>query len=337
MINYSVSDLREAVELHGTQAKAAEALGISQGTISLKLANNSEPEEPTFIEYPPLPDDDMDVEQYIKMCEDRFKKDHALQQAKRWMPYKVNSNEPIGIMWFGDPHLDDNGCNWPLLRRHIDICKNTPGIYGANIGDTTNNWVGRLMRLFAEQDASQKTARRLAKWFLTECGVNWLIWIMGNHDAWNDGDSILKLMNVNHVPMEDWGAKFKLVFPNGLEIKINAAHDHKGHSQYNPLHAQQKAYLWGDVAHLFIAGHKHNWALMQQEDPERGYTHWFARARGYKFIDHFAQVHGFPEQQEGAAILVVIDPEASTKSGQMICFSDVEKGAEFLTYLRSKK
>ena len=322
------------------QSEAARSLGWSRPTFCrrLKLSQNSgyKLSISKEVEFPTLPEDDISIEEQLDIMESRFKREHEYQQAKKWMSYKVNIDGPIGIMWFGDPHIDDNGCNIPLLRKHIKICNDTVALYGANIGDTTNNWVGRLMRLFADQDTSQKTAQRLAKWFLLESGVDWILWLMGNHDLWNEGDVILRGMNIHKIPIEDWGAKFKLVFPNGVEIKINAAHDHKGISQFNPLHGQQKAYLWGEPAHLFIAGHRHNWACMHQEDPEKGFTYWMARARGYKYIDHFSQIHGFPIQQEGAAILTVIDPYADTEAGKMYCFADVEKGAKFLTFLRAE-
>src|SRR3546814_1021767 len=50
--------------------------------------------------------------------------------------------KPYGIIAFGDTHLDDDGANIPLLRQHLEIASR-PGVYGLNIGDSTNNWVGR--------------------------------------------------------------------------------------------------------------------------------------------------------------------------------------------------
>jgi len=62
----------------------------------------------------------------------------------------------MALLIFGDPHLDDNYCNWDVLTEHIDIAASHPRIFGMNIGDSHNNWVGRLMRLYAEQDTSRK-------------------------------------------------------------------------------------------------------------------------------------------------------------------------------------
>ena len=287
-----------------------------------------------MISFPDIPSDDVPIEEVIGMMSKRFEKRNEAYSAKKWMPFNVASNEPIGICWFGDPHLDDDGCNWPLLQKDIDICKNTPGMYGANVGDSHNNWVGRLMKEYAEQETSEETAYKLIEWFFSESGINWLIMLIGNHDAWR-GSRFLKKIAENICPMIDWRSQFKLVFPNGRECRIDAAHDHKGHSQWNSLHGQQKASMMGGTAHLYIAGHKHNWALANNECPHTNRFYWLARARGYKYIDSYSDNLGFGCQQKGASIVSVIDPNAE-EINMVRCFADAQEGADYLTYLRNK-
>lgn len=327
-----------AVEKYGTVAKAAAALGLVDATFRsrVKIAKLMNLKDAT-VEPPDLPeDDDVDTNELIDMMCKRFDKRHAAHAAKKWMTFKVKSDEPIGITWFGDPHVDDNGCNWPLLKQHCDIVANTPGMYGANIGDVHNNWVGRLARLYADQDTSRGTALKLAEWFLTESGVEWFLWLIGNHDDWNYGSDILKRMAKNICPMIDWRAQFKIAFPNGRECLIDAAHNHKGHSQWNSLHGQQKASSMGGIAHLYIAGHLHNWALAQNQCSETGRVYHLARCRGYKFIDSYALVGGFGEQPDGASIVTVIDPKAN-EVNFVRCFADVKEGADYLIFLRSRR
>lgn len=286
---------------------------------------------------PDFPDDDVPTEELIESMERRFQKRHAAVKAREWFPIKLRDNRPIGIMWFGDPHVDDNGCHWPLLKRHVALCRDTDGLFGANVGDTTNNWVGRLTRLFADQDTSQATARKLARWLLCESGVRWLLWLLGNHDSWNDGAAILKEMNrTTRIPIEDWGAQFRLVWPNGFERRIWAAHDFKGFSLWNSLHSLQRAAHTKSHAHLYVAGHTHNWATHQEESASRDFTYWLARARGYKFIDPHAVNHGHASQDEGASIVAVFDPKAKSEAAAIQCFADPELGADFLTFLRRR-
>lgn len=284
---------------------------------------------------PLLPDDDIPVEDIIETMCKRFGKRKNAHDAKKWMEFKIDTDMPIGICWFGDPHIDDDGCNWPLLKEHIEICKNTEGLFGANIGDTHNNWVGRLMKEYANQNTSRGTAFRLIDWFFKESGVAWLIMLLGNHDSWNFGSESMSKIAEHVCPMIDWRAQIKLKFNNGRECLIDAAHDHSGHSQWNSLHGQQKASSMGGIAHMYIAGHKHNWALAQNECSQTGRIYWLARARGYKHIDHYAENLGFGNQKHGSSIISVIDPQADDIN-MVRCFADLKEGAEYLTYLRSK-
>jgi len=137
--------------------------------------------------------------------------------------------------------------------------------------------------------------------------------------------------------MEEWQAKFKLVFPNKKECRIWAAHDFPGHSMWNTMHGAQRAAHMKEEAHLYICGHTHNWALHQEESASREFVYWLARARGYKFMDDYAEKLGHFSQDNGAAILTIIDPDAASQAGFVQCYADVEHGADVLTYMRSRK
>ena len=328
--------LRVYQECGKNQSEAARILGLKRPTFCNRLQRAEQlgltTEEFTVPEMPP---GDLDVEELLDFGCRRFEERHALARAQKWIPIKIKLSGPIGICWFGDPHIDDNGCNLPLLRRDTRIVRDTEGMFGAHIGDTTNNWIGRLMRLFADQDTSQETARKYAKWLLVDSGVPWLLWLMGNHDEWNNGSEILRGMNVKKVLMQDWRAQIKLVFPNGREARIDARHDFKGHSMWNSLHGLQKAAHMKEMAHLYIAGHTHNWALHKEESASREFVYWLARCRGYKFIDSFADKLGHASQQEGASIVSIFDPDAKTQGGFVQCFDDVEEGADFLRFKRN--
>lgn len=323
-------------ECDGNQSEAARMTGLNRRTfisrMNRALALNLTPEE---FDVPEMPPGDLSTKELLEFGCKRFEERQTLAKAQKWIPISIKIDGPIGICWFGDPHIDDNGCNLPLLIRDTEIVRDTEGMFGANIGDTTNNWIGRLMRLFADQDTSQETARKYAKWLLVDSGVTWLLWLMGNHDEWNNGSEILRGMNVNKVLMQDWKAQIKLVFPNGREARIDARHDFKGHSMWNSLHGLQKAAHMKEMAHLYIAGHTHNWALHKEESASREFVYWLARCRGYKFIDSFADKLGHASQQEGASIVSIFDPDSKTAGGFVQCFDDVEEGAGFLKWKRS--
>jgi hypothetical protein len=336
-----LQEVVNAMKTHGTQAAAADAMGISRSTFQSRLSRalnegmfDEGTAETSTYSRQLLPESDEPIEKIVDQLTTRFEKRKQYVDAKKWQRIKMKSDEPIGLLWFGDPHLDDNFCDWTVLRRHVQLVQENDGVYGCGLGDYQNNWVGRLSRLYAEQDTSHNTAWRLVEWFVKN--INPLILIGGNHDMWSGPGDPLKWMTEPHSINEDWAAHVSIAFPNGEECKIHAAHDMPGHSQWNPLHGQKKMAMLKSNAHLYIAGHKHNWELAQMEQVEEGHVSWLARARGYKSSDTYALVRGYDEQAYGQAILQVINPKAETPDGFTHCFVDVETGVEFLNYLRSK-
>lgn len=312
---------------------AADSLGIKHTTYrSWVTSYQSVKPVPTA---EPLPEIDLPAAEIISLMRKRFEKRHSNSKAKRWREFTVPTDGPYALMWFGDPHVDDNGCNWPLLEAHCNLARDTSHLYAASVGDQSNNWVGRLMALYAKQEASVDTARTLIRWLLVDSGVPWWLWIHGNHDGWNNGIPIIEGMNVNSIVMEDWQAKFVLKSPNGYAFRTWIAHNFPGTSQWNKLHGPQKAAQMKDWAHLYLAGHHHNWAIHQEEHDHRNFVYWLARVRGYKYMDDYADHLGFGEQEYGSSIITVVDPDAN-KLNALTCFADPFEGVDFLKFKRRK-
>lgn len=306
--------------------------------VAERIALSGEPAvNPPGPSFPEFPDDDIPVDEIRALMSRRFEKRAAHKAAKQWFKIRMPEDKPFGVMVFGDPHLDSNGCNWPLLERHVEICRQS-GVYGLNIGDTLDNWPqgSRLLSLYAKSDTSTDTAAKLAQWFLEESGVRWLVVLLGNHDLFPGHTNLKHLIHKKPLLLEEWGARF-ILQAGKQEYKIWASHDFPGHSQWNPLHGPQKAALMKSDADLYLAGHKHNWALHQEENAHRGFAYWLVRARGYKFDDDYAERLGYAEQAEGASIFVVFNPGARSMAGRLQCFADAEVGADYLAWLRQKK
>lgn len=307
----------------------SEALGVSRSTVRRRLEKAFQEQPPPFA----VPDGDLSADEILEHMAKRFEARLARQEALTWFEIPIKDKGPIAINWFGDPHLGSNGCNVPLLRRDVKLVAGTPGMYGANIGDTADNWGSKLVHLYAQNDVSRETERRLAKWFLCQSKVPWLLWLMGNHDLMDDAFHLhLKSLGGHVVPMLDWRAKFKLVFPNGREVRIDAAHDHKGHSQWNELHGQERAAVFDEPADLYVAGHRHDWAHKTKELPG-GRVCTLVRCRGYKWLDDHAHRLGFGSQHYGASMVTIINPEAP--GCELIkVYADVEEGAKALERMR---
>lgn len=321
----------------------AEAAGRSRQWVRTRVdgyKDQKESQPKSGLEYPDFPDDDLPVEKILDQMEERNEILRESFDANTWFPIKVKDKKPIGVMWFGDPHLDDSGAGIKLIRHHAKLC-NLPGIYGVNIGDTTNNWAGNLVRKYADQETSSKRARKVAGWFMLDSGIKWMVWLLGNHDQWGDGAAILSEMAKRHgtqkLVLHDWEARFSLNFPNGTKTNIWAAHDFPGDSMWNPLHGPVKAARFGADVDLLVCGHKHNWGVATWELADKGTTPVMIRTRGYKFNDDFARKMGKPNQSGGSSVFTIFNSEAKTQEGRIIPFVDVEAGVDYLQFLRGRQ
>lgn len=248
----------------------------------------------------------------------------------------VSPFRPFGLIVFGDPHLDDDHCDWPTLTRHIDIAKR-PGIYGACVGDYRNNWVGRLIRIYADQQVSHPEGQSLAKWFLGDCGVRWAFNLLGNHDMWNEGEAITGLIAPGAVYLAAWEAKVDLRC-RGDSWRIHAAHDFKGNSEMNKVHGPLKAAVRsGCEAEVYICGHKHNYASHHFEHEATNRVGLVVRARGYKRQDRHALVNGYPDGAYGHSTMIVVRPGEASPMRRVMHFPDVDAGADYLAFLRGDK
>ena len=105
---------------------------------------------------------------------------------------------------------------------------------------------------------------------------------------------------------------------------------------WNSLHGALKAAHMKDQAHIYACGHRHNWAMLNEESASKDFTYWLIRARGYKEIDQHSIKMGHDDQVSGASITAIIDP--SRNDGSMVtCFHNMDLAADFLTFLRAKK
>lgn len=329
------SRLRLLQEHKGNYAAAAKVAGIATSSFASSIRRATKESitiEESKIEFPSFVlegDEDEPIEDLLGRIRKAHERKAKAEQARKWFPIKIKEDKPYGILWFGDPHLG-NG-NFPLLESHLAIARR-PGIYGANIGDTTDNfpWTGKLAKLWAETELSSKSERRIAQWFMFEAGVNWLVWLLGNHDIWNAGDDFYKRLGAFRVPVIDWRAQFTLCHGNGPQTRIDAAHGRKGTSIYNPTHGTLREAKFGEDCDLYVTGHIHSYGLFHIEFPERKKTTWLAQISGYKKIDRHALVNSYASYDHGSAMLSIVDPE----TGKVSCFSDIEEGADYLAFKR---
>ncbi len=201
---------------NGNKKQAAERLGLPYKTYASRLqiaqgrgfvAGTGKP-----FEVADLPEGDEPIEELLERRLKAFARKDKAERARKLIDVKVRCDGPIGIVHFGDPHVDDDGCDLPALMRHVEIVNRTEGMFGANVGDLQNNWVGRLAHLWGQQETSKRTAWRLTEWLVGS--VQWLYLVGGNHDAWSGEGDPLKWMMRDQAGVFDYDG-IRLNLPRG--------------------------------------------------------------------------------------------------------------------------
>lgn len=326
-------------ECEGNQSLAARKLGITRSSLINRLEREGRLARRPSFAASPVPPADMENAELIKHLASRSRKYRQRFHAEKNRRIAIDTAEPFAIAMFTDVHLGDNGTDYDTLLEHCELVANTDHAFGIFMGDASNSWPvnGKLGKQWAEQETSKHQERQLVEWFLKESGVPWLFWALGNHDLWGDGETILRMMNADLVPMASWGAKVTLEMANGRECRMDLAHDHKGSSIWNSLHAETKTAQMGDLVDFVFSGHRHNAALHFEEFANRKSAAWLMRCKGYKQADSYAFTNGFPEQEEGHAGVIIIDPKTERQNPIIHASLSVEEGLDYLRFIRQRK
>ena len=329
-----------------TREEAARAAGVSIHQLdhlagvygfSIGAMLNRRAEAPA-LEVEPPPSADLPISDLLADRKRRFEYRRRHEDAKRLIPVRVKESKPIGILHYGDPHLDDDGTDIGLLEQHSDLVRETPGLYGANVGDTTNNWVGRLAKLYATQGTTAAEAWRLAQWFVESLRGKWLYLVGGNHDAWSGAGDPLKWLTAQIGALyQESEVRIALRFPNELEVRVNCRHDFAGNSQWNPAHGPMKAAMMGVRDHVLVAGHLHSSAYGVLRDPDAGFSIHAIRVASYKRYDRYAMEKGLRDMHLSPCAVTVIDPRLPEQHPDLVkVFWAPEEGAAYLTWLRQR-
>jgi transposase-like protein len=289
---------------------ASEVMGVHPRTIrkwKARVRNEKLTDDFTVEDYP------TGNEPIDELIENRIKKYALKSKAKnheRLINVRINVDGPIGIAHFGDPHIDDDGTNIAELLAHADLVQNTEGMFGGNIGDNQNNWVGRLARLYGEQSTSAKES----------------------------GDPLEWIVSQQNGIFHNNGVRINLVFPNKKEVRINARHTFAGHSMWNTAHGISKAVQMGWRDHVLTAGHTHVSGYQVLKDPATGLISHAIRIASYKEMDRYAEEKGLPDQNIFKCPVTIIDPRYDDDDSRLVTtIFDPNEGRDYLTWKRSKK
>jgi len=334
----------EAIKSTGSKFRASEMLGLSRRAIQHRLTKikldafeNKSQRKLGDIHIPTLPSGEIDIRTLIDRRKAVFARKDEAEQARKLIPVKVRTNDPIAITLIGDPHLDDDGTDLAALERDMEIIKRTKGMYAGSIGDIHNNWIGRLSHLWAHQETTQSQAWQLVEWFVKELREDWLFMVQGNHDNWSGvGDPLRWMQKQANVKLVGSNVvRLALRFPNQTEVRIAARHDWPGGSMWNPTHGQLKAALMAHHDHVIVSGHRHTGGYQLMRIPSTGQLTHLLQLGSYKIHDDYADRLALLPRLISPSCTIIIDPKAS-ELGLVRVEHDTESAANYLTWMRKR-
>jgi len=284
------------------------------------------------------PSKDRSIEEIL--AHRRAESDRAIEyeSGTKLFPVKIKTPGPIGLMTFGDPHIDNAGTNFRLFETHLKLAASRSAYIAAgNIGDVRDNWIGRLSRLLSHQTITGSESWKLAQWVFRDAGVNWTWLIRGNHDLWSgDNDPLDWISEGADVGIDQpHGVRLGFEHPNGTVTRMNARHDFPGNSIFNPLHALKREMLHGYRDHITIAGHRHMGADARDMIADLSFV--MIRVSGYKQSDDFRKQIGAHAKPLHPAALVVVNPDkADDDQARVWTAPSVEEGVDYLDFLRKR-
>ena len=280
--------------------------------------------------------DHLPINEIISHRKKQFAQKTKAKKSRRLINVNINIRGPVGILHFGDPHIDDDGTDIAEIYTLCNLINDTEGLFGGNLGDIQNNWIARIQALYGQQSTSAKESWRLTEHFINQ--VNWLYLVAGNHDVWSgDGDPLEFIMREHSGVYEQWGARLNLVFPNSKEIRINARHTFKGNSMWNTAHGVSKAAQMGWKDHILTCGHTHVSGYQVLKDPASGIISHALQVASFKIWDSYADKLGLDDKNIFNSPVTVIDPQYDDDSNRLITtFFNPYEGAEYLTFKRLK-
>ena len=283
------------------------------------------------------PLDQMPIEDIVAYRKKRYAKKFEAKLRQKLIGVKVRIDGPVGVLHFGDPHIDDDGTSLAEIYSICDVINKTEGLFAGNLGDVQNNWIGRLQHLYGQQTTTARESWILTEDFLHK--VPWMYLIAGNHDVWSgEGDPIDFIMTSQPGIYERYGARMERKFPNGNAVRINARHTFKGNSIWNTAHGVSRAAQTGWRDHVLTCGHTHVSGYQVLKDPSSGLISHAIQVASFKNMDSFAEKMGLDDKNIFNAPVTIIDPQYGDADRRFVTtIFDPHEAADFLTWKRSKK
>jgi transposase-like protein len=237
--------------------------------------------------------------------------------------------EPFRLKLFGDPHLDNPGCDIPLFIEHMQELGE--GVYGVCVGDFFDNWARSLAHLWKD-GGSPSDAWTVFEDLMERFGHYMIAACSGNHDDWTHApvDPIDLVMKRHGVVYRKGAVRLMLAFEGLQPLTVAIRHKWRGGSIYSPAHGIVRAAIWGWKDALMVGGHTHVDEPRMRVHPD-GFISHACQVSAFKTYDEYADTAGFIGHRLKPVWDLVIDPRrAETDPDRIKLFWSSAAAASYL-------
>lgn len=226
---------------------------------------------------------------------------------------------PVFVLgFFGDPHLDNPGCNLELFEEELSYLDPAQHVFGICIGDVFDNWVRALAH------AGKQSTDPYAAWIVFEHMMHhnpFLALILGNHDIWNVGTANVLTEFCRSVGMlvRRSGGRIIVDTGQGEPLTISARHIWQGSSMYSEAHNLKRAATFGHTSDdIVTGGHYHKGEVREHVRPEDGKVQRLIALDSFKEYDDYANDRGFMSAKRHPVVWCAIDTREPVTSHKRV-------------------
>lgn len=243
-------------------------------------------------------------------------RDALRMEARPELTWTAPVPGPIGIAFVSDIHAGGTGVRYDLLRRDLELIRDTPGLYAVCLGDVIDNYKPQAKSgsgMYGALFPSPKEQIMYVTLRLRWARGKWLALCGGNHDAW-DG----KWAGIDRLPAlaADLDCPYLTEAGGTLRVTVGEQtytlalkHQHVGQSRLNTTNSHRRLFdefpAW-DNADVLAMGHTH--APEVQQTRRKGRQVAYIRAGTYKTRDSWSENLGF-EPAYGVPLVVLYPTE----------------------------
>jgi|10_taG_2_1085330.scaffolds.fasta_scaffold08427_6 transposase-like protein len=314
------------------QKEIAEQYDIPRSTLSNIIQGLRTKVQVTGVTPESLEEDaEATIEQLLK----RQQRVKRLLELQKEQVVAIDSDRPVGVTLFSDIHWGNRDVDYEALVRDTELVRDCEGMYAFGLGDYTDNWIGKLGGIAAEQSVTIEQEKATCRWWFEQLTGKIPVVVAGNHD-----NRSITTAHIDYVHDMLRGAallygKDEVRFTLKLgkaEWVWKCRHSFRGGSQWNETHATEKDGKLYDLWDFAASGHYHHPTMIRPfYQQSRGTICYACNIGTYKMRDDFATMLGYRTHHSTYTATIIYTPDGEVIIPQG---ATLEQAAKYLSWLR---